>query len=237
LQKIVTYYTLDDALASDIVPESIKNVILDPQAERKTIVLQLNNAWWTVVGYADKSGRTYVKREHTNEVDERDKIMYFIGNRYLPGKGIEVLSIEDDKEYGLWTVNSEGVTHIALAEYSYKAKAEKMVENTQEFVMRHGLAASSHLQNGKWIGDVTDNDGLWTAMYAAGEFMRYSSLKDNQFPDEEVSKARDSALRSLKAILLISNIPMRDATIDAKIRHYNNTRTGKGEKLSATFLK
>jgi hypothetical protein len=49
--------------------------------------------------------------------------MHLIGNRYLPGKGVEVLSIEDDGQNGLWTFNSEGVTHIALEEYSYRAKA------------------------------------------------------------------------------------------------------------------
>lgn len=40
----------------------------------------------------------------------------------------------------------------------------------------------------------------------------------------------------MKSILLISNIACRNATIDAKIRHFINTRAGKGEKLGNNFL-
>ena len=103
--------------------------------------------------------------------------------------------------------------------------------------MRHGLASNGELRDGKWVGGITDNDGLWTSMFAAGEFMRYSALKTAKFPDEEIAKARESALYSLKAILLTANIPMRDATVDATLRHYTNTRAGLGYKLSSSFLK
>jgi hypothetical protein len=37
--------------------------------------------------------------------------------------------------------------------------------------------------------------------------------------------------------LLIANIASRNITIDARIRHFINTRTGPGEKLSSEFLK
>lgn len=74
-------------------------------------------------------------------------------------------------------------------------------------------------------------------MFAAGELMRYSVIKQSQAKPEDIDSARKSALRSLKAVLLAANIPMRDAEINAKIRHYDNTRAGSGEKLSAAFLK
>lgn len=67
--------------------------------------------------------------------------------------------------------------------------------------------------------------------------MRYSSLKTNQFPDADIEAARANALKSLKAVLLAANIPLRNTTIDAKLRHYVNTRAGSGEKLSSKFLK
>jgi len=38
--------------------------------------------------------------------------------------------------------------------------------------------------------------------------------------------ARDSALLSLKAVLMIANIPLRNKTIQTKIRHFSNTRNG-----------
>lgn len=43
----------------------------------------------------------------------RDKIMMFIGNRYLPEDGKYALSIEDDLKMGIWIVGRNGnVTHI-----------------------------------------------------------------------------------------------------------------------------
>jgi hypothetical protein len=49
--------------------------------------------------------------------------MHLVGNRYIPGDGTEVLSIEDDNNNGIWIVNSQGVSHIAMETVSYKAKA------------------------------------------------------------------------------------------------------------------
>jgi hypothetical protein len=43
--------------------------------------------------------------------------------------------------------------------------------------MRHGLASDSFWNGTKWTKGISDNDGLWTSMYAAGEFMRYASVK------------------------------------------------------------
>ncbi len=95
--------------------------------------------------------------------------MYLIGDRYLPGSGLSVISIEDDQALGIWTLNSEGeVSHIEMKSVSYKEKAETMVKNTQESVLRHGVASSADLVNGKWVPGYTDNDGLWTSVYAAG---------------------------------------------------------------------
>ena len=38
--------------------------------------------------------------------------MWMIGNRYIPGDGTEVLSIELNAEGGLWVANSQGVSSI-----------------------------------------------------------------------------------------------------------------------------
>lgn len=101
-----------------------------------------------------------------------------------------------------------------------------MVENTQKYIIRYGFASSSTLKNGNWVSDITDNDGLWTGMYAAGEFMRLSSLRTRAFPEDQIVKARNSALTSLKAVLLLANIACRNTTVDAKIRHFVNTVNG-----------
>ena len=55
-------------------------------------------------------------------------------------------------------------------ELNYQQKAEMMVKNTQKYVLRQGIAAeATYDQNKKeWRTGITDNDGLWTSLYAAG---------------------------------------------------------------------
>ena len=105
-----------------------------------------------------------------------------------------------------------------------------MSKNTEKFVMRHGLASDSSFDGEKWIPVISDNDGLWTSMYTVGELMRYASLKRlASSTPQEIAEARRSALKSLKAVLLIANVPCRDKTINARIRHYRNTRMNEDE--------
>jgi len=58
-------------------------------------------------------------------------------------------------------------------------------------------------------------------MYAAGELMKYSVLKKNKAPEDKISLAKQDALKSLKAVLLVANVAGRNGTVDAKIRRYN----------------
>ena len=51
---------------------------------------------------------------------------------------------------------------------SNNKKAEIMVNDTKKYVMRHGLASDSSWSGSKWNPSISDNDGLWTAMYGAG---------------------------------------------------------------------
>jgi hypothetical protein len=101
----------------------------------------------------------------------RDKVMMFIGNRYLPEDGKYALSIEDDLRLGVWIVGKNGsVTRIEYLELNYEQKAEMMVKNTQKYVIRQGIAAGANYDSNKkkWISGISDNDGLWTSLYAAG---------------------------------------------------------------------
>ena len=113
-----------------------------------------------------------------------------------------------------------------------------MSKQTEDNVMRHGLASESYWNGNEWVRAITDNDGLWTSMYGAGELMRYASLKRDQVGTQaEIQQARKSALRSLKAVLLISNVSGRKGRVNAKIRHLNNTRTQEGAFYEPEFLK
>ena len=97
-----------------------------------------------------------------------------------------------------------------------------MVKDTQKYVMRHGFASNAAWNGSKWVTSVSDNDGLWTGMYAAGQLMKYSLYRDHQ--DQDVDSARASALKSLKAVLMNAYVSGRNGTVDAKIRRYNSSR-------------
>ena len=145
--------------------------------------------------------------------------------------------IESDKNNGLWVVGASGnVTHIKMVVMNYRDKAETMNDMTEQFVMRQGLASGASFDGTKWVPDIADNDGLWTSMYGAGELMKYSVLREKKADPAVVAKARERALKSLKAVLLISNVAGREGRIPAKIRHLNNTRSRLGPKYSKEYL-
>ena len=67
-----------------------------------------------------------------------------------------------------------GVTHIQMIEADGKLKASYMSSLTNDYVSRHGLVNNSQIIDGQWTPIESDNDGLWTSMYGAGELMRYA---------------------------------------------------------------
>lgn len=61
---------------------------------KKERVTQNTLIEWSIEKYADGSNNSYVKRIDNNlNGQNRDKIMYFIGTRYLPDDGKSVISI------------------------------------------------------------------------------------------------------------------------------------------------
>ena len=219
LQKYVDRYTKDEALASEAVPEGVKNA-LNSGAGTTDAVVQ-DNVTWTLEEYG-------IKRTDAAPSNERDAEQLFMGNRYLPDDADEtpktsIIHMESDNANGLWVVSATAVTHIRMVELSYTDKAAEMSATTQESVARRGMVSEAYWRDGQWVPEESDNDGLWTSMYGAGELMRYSVLKNDPSADpEEVEAARQTALQSIKAVLLLSNITCRTGTVEAYVRPLKN---------------
>ncbi len=212
LQKIVTRYPL----GSGEVPEAITDKASYSNAQTATTA---DNAVWTITDYG-------VLRTVESARFERDKEQRFMGQRYFysadTGDG-KVLAIFPDGENGIWTVMEEGYTHIAMTELNGTDKAALMSENTQKYVSRRGMVANSYFTNGEWRPSETDNDGLWTSMYGAGELMRYAVLRDDPTASqEEISEARKTAYLSTEAVLMLTYISMRSGTTQAYVRAQRN---------------
>jgi hypothetical protein len=134
---------------------------------------------------------------------ERDRHQYFAGPRYLPDDRVEQLL--PDAQGGVWVRTSTGVSHIELKPMSLAQKAEHFEKRIRARHDRYGLVASSHLPV---PGDLSsnrkrddDNDGLWTAIYAAAECFRYAVTKS----PEALANAR----KSIEAILFLEEVAGR----------------------------
>jgi len=125
---------------------------------------------------------------------------YFAGKRYLPDD--EVLSLAADDSRGMWVRTRTGVSHIELRQMTLERKAAAFEERVTLRHDRYGMVADSHLAKAGDLStnvlEANDNDGLWTAMYGAGECFRYAVTKD---PD-----ALARAHKAIEAVLFLEEV-------------------------------
>ncbi len=231
LQKVVTRYELND----ETVPAEVKDSSKYEQA--KTVTTK-DGAVWTITDYG-------VLRTNGKATNERDKEQRFMGDRYFyaadTGKG-KVLAIFADGENGIWTVMEEGYSHIEMLPINGTEKAEMLNEQTWESVARRGMVSNAYFIDGEWKPEESDNDGLWTSMYAGGELMRYAVLKnDPNATPEQIEEARKTATLSTEAVLFLTYISMRQGTVESYNRAQRSgtvvdLETGKYYTSEATLV-
>ncbi len=110
----------------------------------------------------------------------RNGTEYFAGKRYLPDDEVQALS--PDAARGMWVRTRTGVSHIELRPMTLEQKAAAFEDRIRLRHDRYGMVADSHLFKAGDLStnqrEANDNDGLWTAMYGAGECFRYAVTKD-----------------------------------------------------------
>lgn len=215
LQKMVSRYPE----GSTGVPQTILDIEDDTAHKTATTA---DGAVWTITNYG-------VLRVDENAANERDREQRFMGDRYFISPDTtdgKVLAIVADGGCGIWTVMQGGYTHIEMVEMTGADKAAIMSDATQNYVSRRGMVSEATYDSvtDTWMPEESDNDGLWTSMYAAGELMRYSVLKKSGASPAALAQARASAMLSTEAVLLLSNITMRKGTTEAYVRYQPNGR-------------
>lgn len=231
LQKVVTRYELGD----ENVPADVRD---ESKYEKAQTATTKDGAIWTITNYG-------VLRVYNKATNERDKEQRFMGDRYFysadTGEG-KVLAIFADGENGIWTVMEEGYSHIEMVQMNGTQKAEIMNEQTWENVARRGMVSNAYLIDGEWVPEESDNDGLWTSMYAGGELMRYAVLKnDPNATPEQIEDARKTATLSTEAVLFLTYISMRQGTVESYNRAQRSgtvvdLETGKYYTSEATLV-
>lgn len=129
-----------------------------------------------------------------------DRAEYFASRRYLADD--EVLRIVPDAAGGVWVRTRTGISHIEFRPMTLERKAALFEERVRQRHDRHGLVSPSNLSV---PGDLSssrtrddDNDGLWTAMYAAAKCFEYQATK--------LPKALEAARKSIEALLFLEQV-------------------------------
>lgn len=191
-QKSRTFYSLSDTA----VPAGLRSSSIPlPVGNFTATVRATDGALWL--------GTTQGLVRLDLAASERDRRQYFAGLRYLPDDHVEQLLA--DERGGVWARTRTGVSHIELKPMALAQKAEIFEQRIRSRHDRYGMVTGSHLAV---AGDVSsnqlrddDNDGLWTAMYAAAECFRYAVTKS----PEALAHAR----KSVEAVLFLEEVAGR----------------------------
>jgi hypothetical protein len=127
---------------------------------------------------------------------------YRQGPLWLPNDDIAQVGL--DAKGGTWFATAAGVGCIERRPMTLAAKAEFYEQEIERYIKRtpYGYVAEAPLRKvaDKSTADPqdSDNDGLWTSMYGAGECFAYGATKDPQA--KERAKKAFEALRFLQKV-------------------------------------
>lgn len=156
-------------------------------------------------------------RMDLTEKDSRDMVQYFAGNRYMYNGNDNVTGLAADDAGGVWVKNADGCVHIKMVDMTMEERTYFYEKLTNDINDRRGMISSNNGYSYDPTTDeytqsfvsTSDNDGLWTAMYAMGEILRYQTLKQENADAHEIAAAKKAATRATKAVLLLDYISGR----------------------------
>lgn len=127
---------------------------------------------------------------------------YRQGPRWLPGDEVRTMAVEPDGT--AWFATSGGVGSIERRPMTLAAKAAHYEAEVEKYIKRTPFGYTSEVGLGApgdrskiQYGD-SDNDGLWTAMYGAGECFAYAATRKPEFKTR--AKQAFEALRFLQKV-------------------------------------
>ncbi len=153
---------------------------------------------------------------------EDGKYNYYNGERWLPGN--RVCDIAQGPDASVLILTDKGLGQICFKNQTLEEKALYYEEQVRQRHIRNGFNASwDGLKHGNlstgYLSD-SDNDGLWTSMYLAGEVFRYAVTHSED--------ALQNCRESLDAMKRLYTINSNDIGFPAR----SFERSGMIEKLS-----
>jgi len=142
------------------------------------------------------------------------KYDYYASKRWLVDD--RVIDISAGPDHCVLILTKKGLSKINFVEMTLAEKAEYFQRVQRLRHIRHGFSSEGHLSrpgdpSSIVLGD-TDNDGLWTSMYLAGELFRYAATKS----EDALQNAYEAfeAMERLTEISGIKGFPARTYEID-----------------------
>jgi hypothetical protein len=132
------------------------------------------------------------------------KFNYYYGERWLPGNNVVQISGAYDNSVLILT--DEGLGQIVFKEMTLYDKAMYFDAQVRDRHIRLGFNAGlvnmekGNVNSGRLVD--SDNDGLWTSMYLAGEIFRYAVTKS----PEALQNCRES-LDAMERLYTINPVP------------------------------
>lgn len=127
---------------------------------------------------------------------------YRQGLRWLPADDVRAVAVTASGD--AWFATSKGVGRIARRPMTLAEKARHFEEHIDKRCRRtplgyvHGVNLARVGDLSEWTNMDSDNDGLWTAMYGAGECFAWAATKDPAA--KRRAKAAFEALRFLQTV-------------------------------------
>jgi len=125
---------------------------------------------------------------------------YLASKRWLPDDCVNVIAPAADGS--VWVGTPNGLAYLYHRTLTLAEKADILQQKLESRDRRHGFVTEMHLRapgalDGA-IQELSDNDGLWTALYIASQSFRHAATKS--------SEARAQAWRSMQALLRLESI-------------------------------
>ncbi|MBD2699178.1 hypothetical protein IC229_00920 [Spirosoma sp. BT702] len=162
-----------------------------------TAVAEVNGKLW----FGSKEGAFSLRPD--------GKFDYYNGERWLPGN--HVTAIMAGPERSVLLLTTAGLTKLEFKSMTLHDKAKLYDAQVRTRHIRNGFNASLvGMEKGNvatgYMED-SDNDGLWTSMYLAGEIFRYAVTKDK----EALQNCRESldAMERLYTVTPVPGFPAR----------------------------
>jgi hypothetical protein len=118
---------------------------------------------------------------------------YRFSRRWLPNDHVNDIAVQENGT--VWIATKTGISRIISKPMTMEQKATYFIDQVEKRHSRMGFIAQCHLTEryniNSWIPAISDNDGLYTAMYGAAHAFRYAITKDRQ--------AKELATRSFNA--------------------------------------